>query len=243
VLRWRRRALRDADRALLADIAAQLGAAMHADGLLAAVRAAQERLVLAREEERRRLRRDLHDGLGPALAGLTLQVDTVRNLFSAGNADASLLRLRSGIQDSVLDVRRIVEGLRPAALDDVGLVQAVRQLAAHHRQPAVEVVADPLPRLPAAVEVAAYRIIQEALANAVRHSRAQAVRVALDLPPDGLVLTVTDDGTGVVTPRLDGVGLGSMRERAEEIGGRFTIDAQPGCGTTITATLPLAAPA
>lgn len=239
VLRWRRRALRDGDRALLAEIATQLGAAVHADGLLASVRAAQERLVLAREEERRRLRRDLHDGLGPALAGLTLQVDTVRNLFPAGNADAALLRLRSGIQDTVLDVRRIVEGLRPAALDDLGLVEAVHQLAVDHRQPVVEVVADPLPRLPAAVEVAAYRIVQEALANATRHARAHAVQVALTLSSEGLVVTVSDDGTGVVAARLDGVGLGSMRERAEEIGGRFAIVAHPGRGTTITATLPV----
>ena len=127
VLRLRRQPLRDADRALLADLAAQLGAVVHADGLLESVRAAQERLVLGREEERRRLRRDLHDGLGPALAGLTLQVDTVRNKLASGGADAALLGLRSGIQETVHDVRRIVEGLRPPALDDLGLVEAVPQ--------------------------------------------------------------------------------------------------------------------
>jgi signal transduction histidine kinase len=238
VLRWRRRPLRESDRVLLADLAAQLGSVVHADGLLASVRAAQERLVLAREEERRRLRRDLHDGLGPALAGLTLQVDTVRNQVGSADVDAALLGLRGGIQDTVLDVRRIVEGLRPAALDDLGLVEAVRQLAVR-MDPPVSVAADELPRLPAAVELAAYRIVQEALSNAARHATASRVCVGLVLGAGGLVVTVADDGTGVVVPRADGVGLGSMRERAEEIGGSFALAADPGRGTTVTATLPV----
>jgi signal transduction histidine kinase len=237
-LRWRRRALRDTDRALLADLAAQLGAVVHADGLLESVRAAQERLVLAREEERRRLRRDLHDGLGPALAGLTLQVDTVRNKLASGDADTALLGLRSGIQEAVLGVRRIVEGLRPPALDDLGLVEAVRQLGSHVGVP-VSLAGDPLPRLPAAVEVASYRIVQEALANAARHAFPTHICVSLELGPDGLAVGVADDGIGVVVPRPDGVGLGSMRERAEEIGGSFALSAQPGLGTTVTAVLPV----
>jgi signal transduction histidine kinase len=241
-LRWRRRPLRDSDRDLLADLANQLGSAVHADGLLASVRAAQERLVLAREEERRRLRRDLHDGLGPALAGLTLRVDTVRNqLGSPDAAETGLLALRDGIQQTVLDVRRIVEGLRPAALDDLGLVEAVHQLARHTSgEPVVEVVADPLPRLPAAVELAAYRIVQEALGNATRHAGAARVVVDLALGPAALSVTVTDDGSGVVVPRTDGIGLGSMRGRAEEIGGSFELRAEAGRGTTVGATLPLA---
>lgn len=198
----------------------------------------QERLVLAREEERRRLRRDLHDGLGPALAGLTLQVDTVRNQLASPDVDAALLDLRTGIQGTVLDVRRIVEGPRPAALDDLGLVEAVHQLA-ERSTPAVEVVADVLPHLPAAVEVAAYRIVQEAVANATRHASASRVAVTVTVVDENLVVTVADDGTGVVTPRTDGVGLGSMRERAEEICGSFVLDARPGHGTTMTARLPL----
>jgi signal transduction histidine kinase len=242
VLRWRRRALRDSDRALLDELAAQLGAVVHAHGLLASVRAAQERLVLAREEERRRLRRDLHDGLGPALAGLTLQVDTARNrLDDPEVAEAVLLELRTGIQETVLDVRRIVEGLRPPALDDLGLVAAVHELAARVGGDglAVCVEADALPRLPAGVEVAAYRIVQEALANAARHARATTARVSLTLTAGQLQVRVVDDGTGRVVPRTDGVGLGSMRERAEEIGGSFTLRAEPGHGTTVTATLPV----
>ncbi|MCW2545089.1 MAG: hypothetical protein JWM40_2641, partial [Frankiales bacterium] len=159
VLRWARRPLRDSDRDLLSEVAGQLGTIVHADGLLASVRAAQERLVLAREEERRRLRRDLHDGLGPSLAALTLQVDTLRNTLPASSsAQAGLLGLRGHIQDTVVDVRRIVEGLQPATLDDLGLLESVRQLTDRFaREGALRVDVEPqtLPRLPAAVEVGA----------------------------------------------------------------------------------------
>lgn len=237
-LRWTRRALRDADHELLEELARQLGTVVHAAALLDSVRAARERVVVAREEERRRLRRDLHDGLGPALAGLTLQADTVRNQLPDGVDDAGLLALRSGIQSTVVDVRRIVEGLRPAALDDLGLVDAVDQLAATAGLP-VSVEADDLPRLAAATEVAAYRIVQEALANTVRHASASRACVRLHRATDEIVVEVADDGTGVVVPRPDGVGLGSMRGRAEEIGGSFLIDAAPGRGTRVVARLPL----
>ena len=238
VLSWARRPLRDVDRALLADLARQLGTVVQAAGLLEKVRAASERLVLAREEERRRLRRELHDGLGPALAGLTLQVDTVRNQLAAGRADDQLLALRSGIQSTVLDVRRIVEGMRPAALDDLGLAEAVRELGSTSDL-IVTVDADNVPRLPAATEVAAYRIIQEALTNVSRHADAQRACVRLHCSAAALVVEVVDDGTGVVIPRADGVGLGSMRSRSEEIGGTFELIATPGAGTTVRAWLPL----
>jgi signal transduction histidine kinase len=240
VLSWVRRPLRDADRTLLEGLARQLGTVVHAARLLETVRLSRERLVLAREEERRRLRRELHDGLGPALAGLTLQVDTVRNQVADPHADEDLLALRSGIQATVVDVRRIVEGLRPAALDDLGLTDAVRELAAGVDVP-VEVDAGDLPRLPAATEVAAYRIVQEALSNARRHAGARQVRVQLHRVAGVLLVEVCDDGSGVVRPRPDGVGLGSMRSRAEEIGGHFELDARPGQGTRVVARLPLGA--
>ncbi|HVN13222.1 MAG TPA: sensor histidine kinase [Kineosporiaceae bacterium] len=249
-LSWARRPLRETDRALLEDLARQLGTVVHAAGLLEAVRASQERLVLAREEERRRLRRDLHDGLGPALAGLTLRVDTLRNLVrlrpddtgTSGLADHGLLDLRTGIQAAVLDVRRIVEGLRPPALDELGLADAIAQLADRVTAGSdltVDVRAEPLPRLPAAAEVAAYRIVQEALTNIVRHADARSACVALGRGSAGLTLRIRDDGHGLVAPRPDGVGLTSMRERAEEIGGSLVIDPSPGEGTTITAVLPI----
>jgi signal transduction histidine kinase len=140
----------------------------------------------------------------------------------------------------VLDVRRIVEGLRPPALDDLGLVEAVRQLGERSGL-AVTVEAESLPRLPAAVEVAAYRVVQEALGNAALHSGASSVRVGVGASGDQLLVEVTDDGTGDVHPRPDGVGLGSMRDRAEEIGGRFELLATPSQGTTVRIHLPITA--
>jgi signal transduction histidine kinase len=252
-LAWARRPLRPKDRDLLVDLARQLGTVVHAHGLLDAVRASQERLVSAREEERRRLRRDLHDGLGPALASLSLRVDTLRNRLGTGagssaETEAALLALRAGIQSTVVDVRRIVEGLRPPALDELGLVESVRQLAdglVAGTDVVVNLHAVPLPRLPAATEVAAYRILQEALTNALRHSQAHTVDVRIAHHDRTVDLRVTDDGTGVLVPRPAGIGLPGMRERAEEIGGTFMITAEPRTGTTVAVRLPapLAAPA
>ena len=223
-------------------MAAQLGSIVHAEGLLDSIRTAQERLVLAREEERRRLRRDLHDGLGPSLAALTLQVDTLRNLLPAGQAQTGLLDLRGRIQDTVLEVRRVVEGLQPATLDDLGLEESLRQLTrrfARNGSLEVDMEVEPLPTLPAAVEVGAYRIVQESLANVVRHAGARAVHVGVHVGRDCLEVTVADDGSGQVRPRSDGVGLGSMRARAEEIGGQFELIGTPGRGTIVRARLPL----
>jgi signal transduction histidine kinase len=150
--------------------------------------------------------------------------------------------LRSGIQSTVLDVRRIVEGLRPPVLDELGLVDALVQLAdrltASAERPAVTVDLDSV-AMPAAVEVAAYRIVQEALTNAVRHSGAGTVTICAAADADCLVLRVSDDGSGAVAQRDGGVGLASMRERAEEIGGSFSLSAEQGMGTTVTARLPL----
>jgi signal transduction histidine kinase len=242
VLRWSGGPLRAHDRALLTDVAHQLGGVVHAAALLGAVRTAQERQVLAREEERKRLRRDLHDGLGPALAALTLHVDALRNRLDAPEVDAELLRLRSGIQGTVSDVRRIVEGLRPPALDELGLAGAIEQLADRLTAGTdllVDVrVADPL-GLAAAVEVAAYRIAQAALTNVVRHSGAHRACVGLHADDRELVLEVSDDGSGTPAPRDGGVGLASMRERAEELGGHVEVTGRPGEGTRVVARLPV----
>lgn len=239
-LRWSGGPLRESRRQLLTDVAAQLGAVVHAAALLQVIQASQERLVLAREEERKRLRRDLHDGLGPALAGLTLRVDTLRNRLG-GAADADLLDLRAGIQSTVLDVRRIVEGLRPPSLDELGLAEALAQVASRldgDGGPEIRLGVD-VGELPAAVEVAAYRIAQEALTNAVRHAEARNVALTMCAEGGDVVLRVCDDGCGVVRHRDDGVGLSSMRARAQEIGGELGVRAVPGKGTTVTARLPL----
>ena len=223
------RPLSAAEERLLHDLARQLGGALHARLLREDLQRARERLVLAREEERRRLRRDLHDGIGPALAGLTLKTETARALLPPGSDGAShqLHDLSEEIRRTVVDVRRLVEGLRPPALDELGLAgacaQAVERLTAGSGLAASVDACDDLPALPAAVEVAAYRIVVEAVTNTVRHARARHCRVSMTLIPAGLAVEVTDDGAGLVASGQPGHGLAIMRERAEEIGGTITV--------------------
>jgi signal transduction histidine kinase len=207
-------------------------------------REAQHRLVIAREEERRRLRRDRHDGLGPALASLTLRVDVLRNTWpELDDPDADLVELRSAIQGTVSDVRRIVEGLRPAPLDELGLVGALEQLATTRTvardDVTVDVVVGPLPPLAAAVEVAVFRVVQEALTNIHRHAGAARVTVEATVTGDLLRVEVREDGAGTVHPRPGGLGLVSMRERAAELGGSLDTESSPGHGTVIRLQLPL----
>ncbi len=237
------RPLSAAEERLLHDLARQLGGALHARLLRQDLQRARERLVLAREEERRRLRRDLHDGIGPALAGLTLKTETARALLPPGSDGASrqLHDLSEEIRCTVVDVRRLVEGLRPPALDELGLAdacaQAVERLTAGSGLAASVQASDDLPALPAAVEVAAYRIVVEAVTNTVRHAHARRCRVSIACIPAGLAVEVTDDGTGLVASGHHGHGLAIMRERAEELGGTVTVrDGSP--GVTVQARLP-----
>lgn len=240
-------ALSPADQRLVADLARQIEVAVHAVRLTADLQRSRERLVTAREEERRRLRRDLHDGLGPALASLTLKLDAARNLLARDPpaADALLLELKAQTQAAIADIRRLVYALRPPALDDLGLVSALREQAARYGGPGLRVVVEAperLPPLPAAVEVAAYRIALEALTNVAHHARARACHIRLDLA-DALCLEVTDDGVGLAPAYRAGVGMTSMRERAMELGGSWTVESMPGAGTRVVARLPLAASA
>lgn len=229
---------------LLADIANQIGVAAHAVLLTEDLQRSRERLVTAQEEERRRLRRDLHDGLGPALAAITLKLDAARNLLTEEPASVEplLAQLKRETQDAIGDIRRLVYDLRPPALDELGLAGAIREHAARAQgnglRVAVEIPAV-LPALPAAVEVAAYRIAQEALTNVIHHARAKACRVRLDVGSE-LVLEVTDDGVGLPAGLRAGVGLTSIRERASELGGRATIERMASGGTRVHVQLPLA---
>jgi signal transduction histidine kinase len=197
-------------------------------------------LVTAREEERRRLRRDLHDGVGAALAGVRLQVETARDLVADPVAGGLLQSAASGVATAVDDLRGITDDLRPAALDDLGLAAGLRGLADRMTTPAtaVTVDADVTDALPAAVEVACYRIAGEAVANAVRHARPRRVSVRLDATSSCVSLLVEDDGTGLSAPgRAGGLGLTSMRQRAEEIGGRLTVTSTS-AGTRVHAEIP-----
>jgi signal transduction histidine kinase len=234
-----------ADRRLLADLAGPVAMAASAVQLTGDLQRSRQRLVTALEEERRRLRRDLHDGLGPTLAGVTLEIGAARNLLGRdpAAADALLVRLQAETKAATAEIRRVVYGLRPPALDELGLVAALRK----HAQgvglgdQGVEVAVqapDDLGGLPAAVEVAAYRIVLEALTNVRRHAHARRCQVHLGLD-GGLRLEVRDDGRGLpVDPPL-GVGLVSMRERAAELGGWCTVGPAPGQGTSVQAWLPV----
>jgi signal transduction histidine kinase len=236
-----------ADRRLLGDLARQIGPAAHAVRLTADLQRSRERLVTAREEERRRLRRDLHDGLGPQLAALTLKIETIRNRFAHdAELDVALVDLTARTQAALSDIRRLVYGLRPPALDELGLLSAIGQTAAQYSRPGdgeLRVTVDApesLPPLPAAVEVAAYRIAEEALTNVVRHASACTCRlsVSLDGERNLLRLQVVDDGRGLSAHFRAGVGLVSMRERAEELGGSCSVAALPARGTAVTVELP-----
>ena len=238
--------LRESDVRLLADLAPQVASAVHAVGLTEELQSARRRLVELREEERRRIRRDLHDGLGPALAGLTFTLDAVRNVADSDleRADGLLSSATDQVQTMIGDVRRLIYDLRPPALDQLGLVASLRGLASRERSRGTQVAVEApvsLPPLGAAVEVAIYRIVQEALTNVARHARAGTCTVRLSLSPATLLLEVTDDGTGFSHRRI-GVGLHAMRERAGELGGACEITSTPGIGTTVSARLPRQAP-
>jgi signal transduction histidine kinase len=234
-------ALRPADRRLLDDLAGQLSSLLHARALTDDLQRARERLVRAREEERRRLRRDLHDGLGPALAGMMLKVDTALARIEPDPkvAEQDLIVLRQDIQSTVGDIRRLVEGLRPPAIDELGLAAALSQAVNRLLVGAglrAELAVQSLAALPAAVEVAAYRIVTEAVTNVVRHSDAHCCEVVVSEVDGSVVVRVTDDGRGLAGGSR-GNGLDTMRERAEELGGTLSI--MDGHGVTVTAVLPL----
>lgn len=238
-----------ADRRLLNDLAHHAGVAVHGVRVMEDLRRSRERLVLAREEERRRLRRDLHDELAPTLAALGLATATVGELISTDTTKALALNaeLQTEIRSTVGEVRRLVYDLRPPTLDELGLTEAIRQRAARYNaskesgglQITVEASGLP-PELPAAVEVAAYRIVQEALMNVVRHAGAGTCAVRLACPESQVLeVEIVDDGVGLPQSPEFGVGLRSMHERATELGGVCQIDRASPTGTRVFARLPL----
>jgi signal transduction histidine kinase len=233
-----------ADQMLLTSIARQAGAVAHAVKLTAALQQSRQQLVTAREEERRRLRRDLHDGLGPQMASQTLTIDAITKLLDYDPARARdlLSHLKTQSQAALQDIRRLVDGLRPPALDELGLVEAIREGARQYGSPAgcVEIVTDPtpLPALPAAVEVAVYRIIQEAVTNVIRHTAANLCTVQIMVQNQGLAISIVDDGAGFPAGFHYGVGLNSMRERTEELGGTIQFANRPEGGAQVQVWLP-----
>lgn len=233
------------DRRLLGDLVRLAAVTVQATEAGAQLQAIRERLVLAREDERSRLRRDLHDGLGPLLAGVKLRLEAASNVVERdpGRARGILLDAIDGQGEVIDEIRRIVHDLRPPALDDLGLERAIRQTAERmsDASQAVEVRGTLPAAVPPAVEVAAYRIVAEALTNARRHAGARRVVVDLAASGDALAIDIEDDGVGIARDAVGGVGLRSMRERAEEVGGALELSSPPGGGARILVRLPLRA--
>jgi signal transduction histidine kinase len=235
------------EKRLLEDIARQAGTAVYAARLTADLQHTRERLITTREEERRRLRRDLHDGLGPQLATLTIKVSAAQNLLKSDPDTAAKLlsEVKAESQNAIKEIRQVVEGLRPSALDQFGLLSALQEFVAPNGNGQTQIslhTPESLPPLPAAVEVAAYRIATEAITNSLRHAQAKICKAKVVVDgrrPDGrLILEIHDDGDGLPAGYHPGVGLSSMRERAEELNGSFTVVSDKG-GTVVTAVLPL----
>jgi signal transduction histidine kinase len=204
-------------------------------------------VTAAQEEERQRIAQELHDGLLPVLASLNIRLHTAgKRLEREEHPLAGEVReLAEQAQTNSRDIRRLVQDLRPVVLDELGLVPALRQhLARCEREHGltVEFVADEGERLPAPVETAVFRIVQEAMNNVLRHAQAQYVGVTLNRDRDHVDVQIVDDGQGFVThlsPSTKHIGLWSMRERVEQLGGQFQLRSAPGQGTTVTARVPL----
>ena len=231
------------DERLLEAAAAQIGLVLHTRSLADEVREAREELVSVVEEERRRLRREIHDGVGPTLAGIALGAESAERAVDNDPARARrlLASLRTDVTGLVAEVRQVVDGLRPALLDELGLVGSLRAIASSMQDRSgvpVVVEATELGSLPAAVEVAAYRIATEALTNLARHASAEHARLLLTTAGTVLVLEVVDDGRGGACERTGGTGLGSMHQRAEDVGGILQISSDA-TGTCLRARLPL----
>lgn len=239
-LRRGQRRFTRADRDALTAVAAQAGATAAMVRLALDLQRSRGKLVTAREEERRRMSRDLHDGLGPTLAGVAHRLEHLRTHLPA-DAEAtssSLSSLEADVRETFGEVRRLVRGLRPPVLDQLGLVGAFEVLA-DDLGLEVEIAGGQPENLSAAVELAAYRIASEALSNVRRHAAIDAARITIDVVDDAVVLEVADGGRGLPDHLVAGVGLHSMHERAAELGGSCRVEAGIAGGTVISAHLPL----
>lgn len=224
----------------VAQPAALLVRSVQVDARLAA---SHERLGGVRAEERARLQRDLHDGLGPVLGGITMHAEAARNLVGAGadpdRVTAQLDNIGTQAQGAIAEIRRLIQELRPSALGEAGLADALTDAVPAVAEGLHPILTLDLPgELDSRTEVAAYRIVVEAVRNAARHGEATTVHVDARVVGDDLVLTVTDDGRGLsdVAP---GVGIRAMTERAAQLGGTLTMGRGPDGGTRVTARLPL----
>ena len=234
------------DLRILTDLGRQAGALTHAVQLGLDLQRSREDIVGAREEERRRLRRELHDGLGPNLAAIRLRLDQAREMVSTRPEEARdiIASAKTDVSETLENLRRVVYELRPPSLDELGLVAALREQASTFSlgEPGRSLdirldIPQTLPDLPAAVEVAIYRIVTEALNNIVRHAAARTCWVRIT-GGHGLSVVVEDDGCGVAAAQRMGVGIRSMNERAAELGGTCRIEPRTAGGTAVRVFLP-----
>ena len=242
-----------ADRRLLGDLAIQSSAAAHEVQLTVALRSSledlrrsRELLVEAQEEERRRIQRDLHDGLGPVLASMRLRLEACLDVAerTAVPLSGDLERLYELVGEATGDVRRLVYDLRPPVLDQLGLVPAVRQHCERfERETGIETELATATELsvPAAAEVTVFRVVQEALVNVQKHAQASRAMVRLEREDKLLLVRVTDDGAGLFANggTVAGTGLVSMRERAELLGGTLNLNSRPEGGADLLARIPV----
>jgi two-component system NarL family sensor kinase len=234
--------LSPSDRLVLHDLAQQVGIALFAAQLTEDLQRAREKLVITREEERRRIRNDLHDGLAPTLSSLQLQLGAVRNLIDQDPSHAVVMinELREDMRAATAEIRQLVYDLRPPMLDELGLIGAIRNSKFQGSAVCIEVFApDPMPKLPAAVEVAVYRIASEALHNVVKHAQATACEIRIDVDGGCLILKIIDNGKSSAINVSPGVGLNSMKERAVELGGSLLLQPVDPSGTCVLARIPI----
>lgn len=230
-----------ADRDLLSDLARQAAVLVHAGQLAQELQTSRTQIVAAREEERRRLRRDLHDGIGPSLAAMVLKLNAAEARTDPAERQALLAEIREEVRSSIGEIRRVVDDLRPPSLDEVGLIGAIRQRAAALGTDSLRFdirAPEPLPPLPAAVEVAAFRIVSEAMTNCARHSGASRCRIEFQLG-ESLEVRVVDNGDGLLNGATRGLGWQSMSDRAAELGGSCSVLERSGGGIVVHGTLPL----
>lgn len=237
-------ALPPGTRHMIEDLARQVSIAVQTYSLADDLRRSRERLVNAREEERRRLRRDLHDGLGSSLASMTLHLnEAIRlHLDHPERSKQAIENVQQQMQEAIADIRRLVYSLRPPALDEFGLAFALQELALQVPSSSLQIVLEGTDReltLSAAAEVAVYRIVQEALTNVVRHANASKCHIHLEMEPDILHIRIADNGKGMPVHAKPGIGVRSIRERAEELGGSLELESVPGNGMKIHVCLPI----
>jgi len=235
------RSLSDDVRSVLQECAQQIGVALYVVQLTDVLQTSRERAIIAREEERRRIRNDLHDGLAPALSSFQLQLSAIRKLMSQNpeKAEKMIAELGTDLREATAEIRRLVYDLRPPMLDELGLIKALSNMKLTGSSLRLEVAApDPMPELSAATEVAIYRIATEAVHNVVKHADAATCTIGITIDTDTLTLTITDDGQGIPAGHQSGIGTQSMRERAAELGGTFSVRPAEPNGTRIKVRLP-----